>query len=491
MGKEQTGQGRPRCARGRFRMERCTLPRIVGPTPATEAINWIYASYNRAKPNLKPGYDRDVRHPEWTERLLGALGRPDRHGYNVAVTGSKGKGSHAILLAGILQQLGLRVGLFTGPHLVDFMERIRVDGEMMPEPRFASCVRQIADIAARFELPDGQYLGPVGLLAAVAALWFREEDTDVNVYELGRGALHDDVNRVHHEGAVVAPVFLEHREQLGPRLSDVAWEKAGVITPETRWVVSHRQSDVPLSILRQQAVRQGADLQVLGEQVDCRATDGDKLVIVEVSGSRFEIRLPEPGGGFLVENAAVAMAAARAVWTRLRPGRPMPERIDLSGLRLPGRLEVVRPNPWVVVDGTIHGASARYVAAWSEARRARGGRIGAVLGLPADKDGEGVLAALHGTVDWLVFARAHNPHLYFDGRWAEMARTRWSDVHEAEYAEDALAWAEPRMGPRDVLLVLGTQSFVGDALAALGVDTTRIWRNEAPLPEVAARRGRA
>ncbi|MCL6600056.1 MAG: hypothetical protein K6T81_15165, partial [Alicyclobacillus macrosporangiidus] len=71
------------------------------------------------------------------------------------------------------------------------------------------------------------------------------------------------------------------------------------------------------------------------------------------------------------------------------------------------------------------------------------------------------------------------------------ARTRWSDVHEAEYAEDALAWAEPRLRPRDVLLVLGTQSFVGDALAALGVDTTRIWRNEAPLPEVAARQGGA
>ncbi|MCL6627173.1 MAG: bifunctional folylpolyglutamate synthase/dihydrofolate synthase, partial [Alicyclobacillus shizuokensis] len=183
-----------------------------------EAISLIYEWLNRARPLLPDGPDRVVRHPEWTGRLLAELGNPDAAAFNVAVTGSKGKGSNAILLAAILQCLGLRVGLFTSPHLIDFMERIRLGGQVMPEAVFVHWMTQVYDEARRLPVPPSQYIGPVGLLACVAALWFADEQTDVNVFELGRGALHDDVNQVRHEGALLTPVFLEHARELGPTL---------------------------------------------------------------------------------------------------------------------------------------------------------------------------------------------------------------------------------------------------------------------------------
>ncbi|MCL6592361.1 MAG: bifunctional folylpolyglutamate synthase/dihydrofolate synthase [Alicyclobacillus sp.] len=444
-------------------------------SPATDAIAWVYQSYNRAKPYLRPGYDRDIRHPEWTRRILDQLGAPDKTAVNVAVTGSKGKGTHAILMAGMLQQAGLRTGLFTGPHLVDFMERFRINGKLMPESVFIQYIQQVRAIADTLAVPRDQYLGPVGLLAVVAALWFQEQHTDVNVFELGRGALHDDVNQLMHQGAVLTPVFLEHRRELGPTLADVAREKAGVIQPEVRWLVSHTQSPEVWSAVRERAGH-GVSVDRLGYEFSYDVAG--QTVHVQLGSVQGKVWLPDTHG-FLPANTAVAWVAAFRLWQSLRPGVPWPQTLDLRRLRFPGRLDVVRTQPWVVVDGAIHGASARYVRQWAEHWRAAGGRgcIGAVLGLPTDKDGAGVLRELSPLLDWLIVARARNPHLHFDDRWLHLARSCCRDVQAA--SEFAAAWslASARLGRDDLLLVVGTQSFVGDALSCLQADSSTLWRS--------------
>ncbi len=443
----------------------------------TEAIHWIYSSYNRAKPALRPGYDREVRHPEWTGRLLQALGNPDYCGYNVAVTGSKGKGSHAILLAGILQQLGFRVGLFTSPHLVDFLERIRVDGQAISDHDFVRYLNQVAACAEQLHVPDGQYLGPVGLLAVAAALWFRDCATDVNVFELGRGARHDDVNQIRHQGAVMSPVFLEHARQLGPTLRDVAWEKAGVVTEDTEWLCCHTQS----------AIVEQTFADILPARVEIRLHARDFGQAVQVNGTWLEVAYPEatyqlrlPNAiGFIRDNALVAFDAARTIWRKLRPTQPMPTVVDLSRLRLPGRLEVVDTAPLTVLDGTIHEQSARFVAEWVSEQRQTGqfSQVGAVLSLPADKDGEGVVRQLANVADWLLFTRAHNPHLVYDGRFLSYAESLQLDAEEEPYPEDALSKAKQRLPGSGLLLLVGTQSFVGDVLRWYGKNPLSIWNN--------------
>ncbi|MCL6637826.1 MAG: hypothetical protein K6T26_07740, partial [Alicyclobacillus sp.] len=271
-------------------------------SPASDAIAWVYQSYNRAKPFLQPGYDRDIRHPEWTRQILDRLGAPDKAVVNVAVTGSKGKGTHAILIASMLQQAGLRTGLFTGPHLVDFMERFRINGHLMPESAFIQYIQLVRSVADTLTLPRDQYLGPVGLLAVVAALWFQEQRTDVNVFELGRGALHDDVNQLVHQGAVLTPVFLEHVHELGPTLADIAREKAGVIQPEVQWVVSHDQSPEVWTAVQERAGDRVA-VDQLGRDFSFRVTG--QAVHLQRGSLQGVVWLPDTLG-FLPANTAVA-----------------------------------------------------------------------------------------------------------------------------------------------------------------------------------------
>lgn len=471
-----------------------------------EAIHWLYESYQRAKSfhqnrliqsggfsvdeDVFARPDREIRHPEWTEVLLDEFGRPERSAYNVAVTGSKGKGSHAVLIAGMLQKLGLRVGLFTGPHLIDFMERFRVNGLVMPEADFVTYVNRVRAKAAGLDLPEGEYIGPVGLLAVVAALWFRDKNTDVNVFELGRGALHDDVNRVWHQGAIVTPVFMEHLLQLGPTLADVGREKAAVVTSDTRWVWTGSQSPEVLDHLRQRAQATGAWLGQMGKQAHFTVTaldrEGQRVIQVQDEWGRALLRVSR---SLLPENVSTAAAAARCVWRDVRPQTPWPDELDLTDLVIPGRFQVVRQEPLTLVDGTIHRSSAHHVMQWLEEQLARTSVsddrkagvsrrpfVGAVLGLPTDKDGVGMLEELEGRVDWLGFAKAHNPYLKFNHTWISLADAHFPEVAEFDYVEQALKHAEQRVGKQGVLLVLGTQSFVADALACLQVDTRAVWR---------------
>ncbi|WDL95987.1 glutamate ligase domain-containing protein [Alicyclobacillus sp. ALC3] len=442
-----------------------------------DVIGLAYKSYNRAKSFVEGKPDREIRHPEWTRLLLDQFDRPDDT-RNVMVTGSKGKGSHAILLAAILQRAGLRVGLFTGPHLVDFMERFRVDGTPIPESDFARLMRQVSQVSETLPVPEGQYIGPVGLLAVVAALWFREQSTDVNVYECGRGALHDDVNQVLHAVAVVSPIFLEHARELGPTLADVAREKAGVVTDATKFVVSHQQTSDVLTALHAACLRHGTRLEI----VEAEGLQAPRVYLPGPGSRAVDVELPS-GGPYLAVNAEVAAAGATAVfevWPEL--ARRVPTPIDLRQLQLPGRMQVVRERPLTVVDGTIHRDSARFVAAWLNNWLVRHAdrQVGLVFGLPADKDVTGVLEVLCPLASFVVVAKARNPHLHFDAGVASVSRTFLADVEECTDIGDAVRAADRRLGDDDLLLVLGTQSFVGDALLYFAAPTQSLWTVSQP-----------
>lgn len=440
------------------------------------AIEWIYQSYNRAKPHVKQGYDREVRHPEQTRQLLDCLGAPDRAAYNIAVTGSKGKGTHAILLAALLQQAGWRVGLFTSPHLVDYLERIRVDGQIISEQAFLDAIAAVQSCVDLEDLPLDRYHGPVGLVAATAATWFRTARTDLNVYELGRGARHDDVNQIVHQGAIITPVFLEHAAQLGPTLKDVCWEKAGIVTVDTGWVVSSRQGPLMTEAITVACCNRPAEY--LGATFDAHVVaDGDHRVVI-VNTNRGETRVAITAtASIFADNIAVAVRAAERAWQDLAPFTAFPNRFDLRQLRLPGRMEVLRRDPLTILDGTIHRANAIRVRAVLDQWRQDhvNGCVGAVFGLPADKDGEGVIDALADALDVAVFTQSRNPHLRFTAHFADYARSLGLHVIEATDIATAIELGTSHVGSSGILLLLGTQSFIGDVLQDAGIDSTSLW----------------
>ncbi|MCL6627947.1 MAG: hypothetical protein K6T68_15340, partial [Alicyclobacillus shizuokensis] len=278
--------------------------------------------------------------------------------------------------------------------------------------------------------------------------------------------------------------FLEHARELGPTLPDVAREKAGVLRAETRWLVSHPQSETVQAVLNR-CGPPGTDTQLLGcdfsARVDSRPGGDETRVWVRfAAGDETCIRLPGVPD-FLARNAAVAAAAARQV-AKERWGHEalLPDEIDLRRVRLPGRMEVIARRPLVLVDGTVHRETALHVGAWaaSATRRGSARRFGAVLAIPADKDGMGVLGALREHVQWVVWTRASNPHLRFDDRFCRVARALGMRSEWVPDVTRALDAARARVESADGLLLLGTQSFVADVMQHFAVDTRTIWRPE-------------
>ncbi len=445
----------------------------------TEAIHRVYSSYNRAKPDIGSEPDRIVRHPEWTRRILDVLGEPDRVQSNVAVTGSKGKGSHAIFLAAILQKLGLRVGLFTSPHLVNFLERFRVNGQIVPDSVFVNLADKVQDVVRGFELPRGQYVGPVGILSVIATLWFQLENTDVNIFELGRGARHDDVNQINHIGAVLTPVFLEHGKELGPTLKEVCHEKMGIITPSTQWLVSYRQSVIFREILK--ANGSPPEQFFLDEDIQFRILNfetTDNAIEVQVVHQKYssEIKIDKAYLCY-VGNVAVAFAAAVRVCMGIRPKGRIPEKIDLTDLYLPGRMQVLSNHPLRLLDGTVHSTSAKLVSEWLERYLAiyQETTLGLILSIPAAKDGQGVLNVIGHYFSWICVVPAYNPHLLYTQDLFRYAKTCTPNAYEASGIREALDFVEVNKLAEHGICFLGTQSFIGDVLTLFECNTESVW----------------
>jgi len=447
----------------------------------TEIIRWIFSSYSRVPRERRQGFDRDVRHPEWTRRLLDAMGRPDERVYNVAVTGSKGKGSHAILTAAMLQQMGVRVGLFTSPHLIDFLERIRLQGMPIPEEDFVRVGELVREAASALPVPADQYIGPVGLVAAMAARWYEEQGVEAAVYELGRGARHDDVNQVVHRGAIVAPIFGEHLDRLGPTWEDVVIAKMGILTEHTAWAALSGQPPLSRKVMAPflTAFRAtGGEVLEVGSDVEWSSDDLHAEGRVKVRGPGFtaDIRVDERLAPYADNLAASAAAAHRVLRDLGRPSREIA--VDLRGLALIGRLQRVRREPDVVIDGAIHALSAAYVRrfaeTWRAAREGRG-RVHLVLSLPDDKDADGVMRELAPLAHRILFTETTNPALHFTRDLVSLAATLGYAASREANPHDAIRAALAEASRDDLVLLVGTQSFVGDALRHFDVPTGPIW----------------
>ncbi|KYP81709.1 bifunctional folylpolyglutamate synthase/dihydrofolate synthase [Ferroacidibacillus organovorans] len=440
-----------------------------------ESVAYLYQSYNDAKKKFVFGYDRETRTPHYTRILLDSIGAPDQHTKTIKITGSKGKGTTSRFTARLLQSQGNKVGLFTSPHMVDFTERIRIDGKAISEDDFMAILSDLVPAIEqiRRELPDHAYLGPVGILAVVAARYFYLNDTDVNVFELGRGARHDDVNQVRGDMAILTPIRLEHKEQLGPTLNDVVWEKAGIIQAGASAIVSASQLPEVTVLLKQQAEAQGVPLFSRGidfhTDILSSSIAGSHIRYWSKRGvsSDFELTMP---GEHAIENASVAMFAVELFLKgelRNESWRNAMREVSVPGRAqwLPGTSE---GRPAVLLDGTIHRDSAREIVRL--AKSAFASRVGVILAVPEDKDYEGVIEAFAEIASFFIITRAANPHLVFSPNASAYARQYRTTLECATLAESVHAACQT-LGTRDLLIIAGTQSLIGDALQFFSIQT--------------------
>ncbi len=303
-----------------------------------------------------------------TETILAALGHPERRYATAIVAGTNGKGSTSAILASILHCAGFRTGLYTSPHLVRVNERIQVNGREISDEDFAAAFSEVRETIDR--LLDQKSLDErpsfFEYLTAAAFLHFARSGVRLAVLEVGIGGRLDATNVTEPRVAIITNVDLDHMEILGETLPAIAQEKAGVIKP-FRPVVSACEHPDAVGVIRRHAASLGAELletPSFAHLSPLRNVQGCYSFDLALDGDCYTgLSLPL-AGKFQIKNAVAAVAAA---WRLNREGFTIPRRAVIEGLRLarwPGRLETVREQPLVLLDGAHNPAGAREVAAF-------------------------------------------------------------------------------------------------------------------------------
>ncbi len=358
-------------------------------------------------------------------RLMHCLGDPQAGMRLLHVAGTKGKGSTCALLSEILRQAGLRVGLYTSPHLHDPRERIRILEPGRPQPpagpfegmisrrSFCRLLERVRPHARSFAQERG--LGKptfFEVYTAVAFLYFRARAVDWAVLETGMGGRLDATNAADSRVSVLTPISLEHTQYLGKTITAIAGEKAGIIKPH--WTAALKDSPVyvvsaPQGPAARRVIRRRC------RQVGARLFEVNRRVIRRIGGMGL-------GGLFQQENAATAVKVVQ-VLRRFCGLALSPSAVErgLRAVRWPGRFERLRIRPPVIADGAMNPASA---AALRKALRAQFGsrRLILVVGVSGDKDSVGILRALRPLAAALILTRSRNPRALAPGSLAFSAR---------------------------------------------------------------------
>lgn len=341
------------------------------------ALDWL-----QSLPRLsgEPGLDR-------MKALLAALGDPQKRGRYVHIAGTNGKGSVAAFTANILQKAGFKTGLTISPYVRDFRERFQIDGQMIPPEtleRLAAKVRAAAETLAETPVQ-------FEAVTALALCWFDEEHCDVAVLETGLGGRFDATNAVENTlVAAITRIDLDHTELLGDTVEKIAAEKAGIVKPGCIAVTYPVQEKEALQAIAAACIREKADL-VAPEAEDIHLRRGG-LFENRMEYGGYEVNLALPGAHQAC-NAAMAIEIALALW---RQGLDIPDEAILEGLeatRFPARIEVLRRQPLVLLDGSHNPAGAAALAATLGAQKLPQ-KPAAVLGVLADKAAAEMLRAL-------------------------------------------------------------------------------------------------
>jgi dihydrofolate synthase/folylpolyglutamate synthase len=342
--------------------------------------------------------------------LMDLLGSPQRSYPAIHLTGTNGKTSTTRMVDALLRGFGLRPGRYTSPHLSSVRERIAVDGAPVSEEVFAAAYDDIAPYLPLVDERSARRVTYFEVLTAMAFAAFADAPVDVAVVEVGMGGLWDATNVLQAGTCVITPVGLDHPE-LGSTVTEVATEKAGIVHAGAR-VVSGVQTLEAAEVLVRRAAEVGAELAVEGLHFGVSARSvalGGQLLTLEGLGGTYEDVFLPLHGAHQASNAACALVAVESFLGG--GGRQLDVEAVRAGFAMadsPGRLEVVRRSPTILLDGAHNpGGVAALVAAVDEAFAFD--RVVAVLAVLSDKDVPAMLALLEPVVTDIVVTTNRSP----------------------------------------------------------------------------------
>lgn len=379
---------------------------------------------------------------ENTEYLMDYLGHPERGLRCIHVAGTNGKGSTSSMLASVLMEAGYRTGLYTSPHLIDFRERMRVDGEMIPKEFVADFVERHLDFFTAHSFSFFE------MTTAMAFCWFRACGVDVAVVETGLGGRLDSTNVVMPDLSVITNIALDHTAILGDTRVQIAGEKAGIIKPGVPVLIGENDPEIE-PVFRAKAAREGAPLYFTDHGIRLE----DYPCPLEGDYQRFNIATVVAACGILRESWKLDPQTVRRGIARV-----------VDNTHLQGRWQVLSRRPLVVCD-TGHNVNGigEIVRQLSHTPK---GRLFMVFGMVNDKDVDGVLALLPKEAQY-CFAQA-SVQRALDSRELARRAARFSLRGEAyPDCESAFRATQQQAGPQDMIFVGGSTFVVADVLEAL------------------------
>lgn len=441
---------------------------------ARRAADEVYAGILERAPehDIDPTLDR-------VRAVCELLGDPQRAYRVVHVTGTNGKTSTARMIERLVREHGLRTGRFTSPHLTRVTERIAVDGEPISDELFVATWQDVAPYVHMVDVQEQAAGRPrlsfFEVFTVMAFAAFADAPVDVAVIEVGMGGRWDATNVADGEVAVITPVAYDHERWLGHTLVEIAGEKAGIVKDGATLVLATQDEDAEGVILQAAAergarvIREGIDVDVVERRV---AVGGQLLTLRGTGGVYTDVFLPMHGE-HQAHNALAALVATEALMAGGAALEGGIVEVAFADVDSPGRLEIVRTSPTILVDAAHNPAGAQaLVTAVEEAFAFQ--RVVGVFGVMADKDPENILAVLEPVLDEIVLTRASTPRAMEVDDLAEIAEDVFGEdrVHVRERLDDAVTLAAD-LAERDVergaaVLVTGSILLVAEARTLLG-----------------------
>lgn len=392
--------------------------------------------------------------------LCAALDDPQDGLKYVHLAGTNGKGSTACMIASVLQAAGYKVGLYTSPYLVQFHERIRVNGAMIADEDLTRLTARVAKACKGLTLPAGETIGEFEFTTALAFLYYAEQKCDIVVLETGLGGRCDATNVIKDaEVCVITPISRDHMEILGDSVAEIAGEKAAIIKAGSTVVCAEDQPEEAAVVLRHVSNAQGTVWYPGGQPC--------KILRCDIEGSAFAyeeqgytIAMP---GRHQIQNAKTALRTVAALRDR---GWNLPAESVTRGLaraRMPGRLERMVDEPLVMLDGAHNvGGIEALCRVVDEMLKMR--RLHIIMGMVRDKEYEVCVRKMARRADaFYACVPEENNRALCEHTIAALAEQDCGEVYDCHTLEHAFGIAFQNAKPKDCILVCGSLYLIGEA----------------------------
>jgi len=437
-------------------------------TTYNQAIKYLCERTDYEK-QMRVGYNVTTFSLDRMKKLLSLLGNPHKKIHTVHIAGTKGKGSTATMLAKMLQSTGYNVGLYTSPHLISLHERIMVNFRQITESEMLGLINRVHSPVEKLTKTGSPTFFEI--MTSLAFMHFADVKPDIAVIETGLGGRLDSTNVITPKVIGITSLSIDHPQQLGNDICSIAKEKAGVFKRGIP-IVTVKQQPEAMKVLKAHALAADAPLSVTGKDIDfsCRFETSRELgphtrICLSTPTSKFEhLRVPLPG-----KHQAINCSLALAMLDKLKSHG---FKIDskkavegLTGLSIPGRMEMISDNPRVIIDAAHNAASIKALI-YAIGQNIPYDSMVVIFGCNSDKDIEGMLGQLRYGADKVIFTRSSSPKAMAPNELAEM----YSEIcgkmcQTASSLGQALALAKNAVGNEDLICITGSFYLIGQAKA--------------------------